>query len=111
MTTDPPPHEPSVGPEIIEPEEELEIHSADPAAASTSSTDAIREKEDESPPPPKRKFKLPPSLAWIPANFTWPQLKPVIRCSLSAWVALVCMILPGVARPLGQVSTISCRPL
>lgn len=107
METDPTPREPRIGDEIAEPEEKLETHSTDPKGASTPSIDAVQEKEDEKP-PPERKSKLPSSLAWIPANLTWDRLKPVIRCSLTSWVALVFMILPGVARPLGQVSPISC---
>ena len=111
MATDSLPEKPLVNDEITEPEEKLEIRSADPTGASTSSTDAIQEKENVNPPPSERKFTLPSSLAWIPANLTWPRLKPVIRCALSAWVAIVFMIITRVAHPLGQVSTTSCPEL
>jgi len=93
-----PPRDPPVD------DERPESKSADPAGASSSSSDAVQGEKEENP-PPERKFALPSSLAWIPANFTWSQLKPVIRCSLNAWVALVFVILKQVSRPLGQVST------
>lgn len=103
MEVDQPPSEPRKVDEVVEPGEKLDSPSAGP---SSSSSDIAQEKEEEAP-PPENKFTVPSSLAWIPANFTWTQLKPVIRCSLTAWVSLLCMILPRVARPLGQVGTTS----
>ena len=99
-----------MGDETTEPNEKSEARSTDLAAASSSSSEAVQEKKEEDQ-PPERKFTLPQSLAWIPANLTWSRLKPVIRCSLTAWVSLVLMVLTRVARPLGQVSTTSCSGL
>lgn len=98
MEADPPPREPRVS------EEKLESKGVDPTGASSSSSDAVQEKKEETL-PPGRKFTVPSSLAWIPANCTWSHLKPVIRCSLMAWVSILLSILGAVARPLGQVST------
>ena len=90
-------------------EEKLESKGADPAGASSSSSDAVQEEKEEIP-PPERKFTLPSSLAWIPANCTWSRFKPLIRCSLMAWVSILLSILGDVAHPLGQASaTFSCR--
>ena len=105
MRTDPASYDPHGGDEtIIETKEKPESQSADPADASPSSSDAIQEKGKENPPPPGKKLTLPSSLAWIPANFTWSQMKIVIRCSLTAWVSLVFSIVRPISRPLGQVS-------
>ena len=98
MEADPPHRERRVS------EEKLDSKGADPAGASSSSSDAVQEQKEETP-PPQRKFKIPSSLAWIPANCTWSHLKLVIRCSLMAWVSILLSILGDVARPLGQVST------
>ena len=105
MKTDPPSYEPPGGDETIEPKEKPDGRSVEPTGASSSSSDAIQEKEKENPPPPVPKLTLPPIIAWIPANFTWPKLKPVIRCALTAWVSVVLMIIGPVSRSLGQVST------
>lgn len=105
MNTDPASYDSRGGDEIaLERKEELESQRADPAGTSSSSSDAIQEKGKENPPPPERKFTLPPSLAWIPANLTWSQMKPVIRCSLTAWVSLVFTVVRPLSRSLGQVS-------
>lgn len=102
MKTDQPPPDQRVGDEITELDEKKEAHSPDPAGASSSGSDAVQEKREETP-PPGRKFTLPSSLAWIPANSTWSHLKPVIRCALMAWVSIMFTILNEVAHPLGQV--------
>ena len=52
----------------------------------------------------KRPWKLPPSLQWIPANFTWEHFKPVIRCAASGWIAIVLFVIPAVGNLMGQVS-------
>ena len=106
MKTDSPSYDPHGGDAetIIEPKEKLESKNTNPASATPSSSDAIQERGKEDPPPPEKKFTLPPSLAWIPANFTWSQLKAVIRCSLTAWVSLVFTIIRPISRSLGQVS-------
>lgn len=74
------------------------------AGASSSSSDATHQKENQNPPEPRRNFTVPSSLAWIPQNLTWSKLKPVIRCSLVAWVSAVFMIVGPVSRVVGQVS-------
>ncbi|KAM6495323.1 Protein of unknown function (DUF2422) domain containing protein [Amanita muscaria] len=43
-----------------------------------------------------------PSLQWIPANFTWPKLKPLIRCSVAAWASAMLFLIPSVLRLMGQ---------
>lgn len=88
---------------IVEGKEKPESQSADPVGANSSSSDVIQEKGKEIPPPPERKFTLPSSLAWIPANLTWSRLKPVIRCSLTAWVCVVFLVVRPLSRSLGQV--------
>lgn len=52
----------------------------------------------------KSRFKLPSTLQWIPANWTWSKAKPVIRCAISAWVCLLLVIIPESSKFLGQVS-------
>ena len=56
----------------------------------------------------KRPWKLPPSLQWIPANFTWERLKPVIRCAVAGWIAVVLFVIPAVSNLMGQVSVSVC---
>jgi hypothetical protein len=58
----------------------------------------------------KRKFKLPASLQWIPANWTWSKIKPVIRCALSAWIAAIFFIIPRVQIFLGNVRSLNLYP-
>jgi hypothetical protein len=53
---------------------------------------------------PLFKLTFPSSLQWIPKNLTWSKMKPVIRCSLVAWISLLFMIIPKTAKMLGQVS-------
>ena len=108
MKTDDPPGGSDV---VIEPKEKQEGDGPDAAGASSLSSDATQEKEKQTPPPQERKFTIPQSLAWIPQNLTWSKLKPVIRCSLAAWVSLVLMIIGPVARSLGQVSIKNPRAL
>ncbi|KAK2462664.1 hypothetical protein APHAL10511_005397 [Amanita phalloides] len=52
----------------------------------------------------KRPWTIPRALQWIPANFTWDKLKPVIRCAVSAWIAIVLFIIPEVSRFMGQAA-------
>lgn len=99
-TDDPSSYEPSGGDEIVaEPKEKSEGSTSDAAGG-----DADQDREKENPPPPRKKFTVPSALAWIPQSMTWSKLKPVIRCSLTAWVSLVLMIIGPVSRPLGQVN-------
>lgn len=50
-----------------------------------------------------RKMKLPETLQWIPENWTWSKIKPVIRCAVAAWIATVLFVIPRVQIFLGQV--------
>jgi hypothetical protein len=40
---------------------------------------------------------------WIVKNWDWYKLKPVIRCALVAWVALVLFVIPRIEAFFGQV--------
>ena len=40
---------------------------------------------------------------WIVKNWDWSKLKPVIRCSLVAWVAVVLFVIPRTEVFFGQV--------
>lgn len=53
--------------------------------------------------PKARKWKTPSVLRWIPANWTSAKLKPVIRCSIVAWLSAVLFVIPSVEAKLGQV--------
>ncbi|KAG7440516.1 uncharacterized protein BT62DRAFT_910398 [Guyanagaster necrorhizus] len=55
-------------------------------------------------------FNLPSNLQWIPANWNWPKVKPVIRCAVAAWISTVLFVLPAVERFMGQVSSAFMSP-
>ena len=44
---------------------------------------------------------------WIAKNWNWSKLKPVIRCALVAWVAVVLFVIPRVEGFFGQVCGLS----
>ena len=46
---------------------------------------------------------LPKPLEWIPQRFTWSNIKPVIRCAVSAWICLVLYVIHPVEKTMGQV--------
>lgn len=99
MRTDASPHDPPGREDIVvEPKEKSDGGTSDAAGG-----DVIQEEEERNTQPAARKFTVPKSLAWIPQNMSWSKLKPVIRCSLAAWVAAVLMIIGPVSRSLGQV--------
>ncbi|KAG6862124.1 hypothetical protein C0995_005936 [Termitomyces sp. Mi166 len=50
------------------------------------------------------KWKTPSLMQWIPTNFKYSKLKPVIRCAVAAWLALVLFIIPPVQIFFGQAS-------
>ena len=89
---------------VVESKEKPEVGVPDAAGASSSSSDTTHQKENQNPPEPRRNFTVPSSLAWIPQNLTWSKLKPVIRCSLVAWVSALFMIIGPVSHAVGQVS-------
>ncbi|KAI9062294.1 hypothetical protein FKP32DRAFT_1677443 [Trametes sanguinea] len=47
---------------------------------------------------------LPFDLSWIPANFTWSKIKPVIRCAFVCFVSAILMVIPRVYNLMGQGS-------
>lgn len=51
----------------------------------------------------KSGFKVPAFLQWIPANWNWSKLKPVIRCAIAAWISAVLFVIPTVENVMGQV--------
>ena len=57
----------------------------------------------------RRLWTLPQFLQWIPANFTWENLKPVIRSSIAAWIVVVFFVIPAVSEFMGQVSVVIVR--
>lgn len=100
MKTDTPSHDPTGANEVVvQPKEK-----SDGSDSDAPGVDVVQEEEEQNPPPAAKKFTFPSSLAWIPQNMTWSKLKVVIRCSLTAWVSVVLMIIRPVSRPLGQVS-------
>ncbi|KIY44983.1 hypothetical protein FISHEDRAFT_50366 [Fistulina hepatica ATCC 64428] len=42
-----------------------------------------------------KNWKVPEWLQWIPANWTWSKIKPVIRCAVAAWIAAVLFVIPA----------------
>lgn len=48
--------------------------------------------------------KFPINLQWVPNNWTWSKIKPVIRSAAMGWVSVLFMIIPRTERMLGQVS-------
>ena len=44
---------------------------------------------------------------WIVKNWDWSKLKPVIRCAVVAWVAVVLFVIPSVEAFFGQVCGLS----
>ncbi|KAG6811615.1 hypothetical protein H0H92_006630 [Tricholoma furcatifolium] len=56
------------------------------------------------------RWKTPSILQWIPANCTQSKLKPVIRCAIAAWVALVLFVIPRVQKFFGQVASVLAPP-
>ncbi|KAH9906104.1 uncharacterized protein B0H18DRAFT_898949 [Fomitopsis serialis] len=47
---------------------------------------------------------FPLDLAWIPANFSWPKIKPVIRSSVMAFISIIFMVLSPVEGVTGQAT-------
>lgn len=54
---------------------------------------------------PKKQCKIPvPDVSWIVNNLTRTRLKPVIRCAIAAWLAMLLVIIKSTQRVLGQVA-------
>ncbi|KAH9924008.1 uncharacterized protein B0H18DRAFT_1120090 [Fomitopsis serialis] len=47
---------------------------------------------------------FPIDLAWIPANFSWPKIKPIVRSFVMAFISVVFMVLSPVEDVTGQAS-------
>ncbi|KAF8121514.1 hypothetical protein EV363DRAFT_907034 [Boletus edulis] len=47
---------------------------------------------------------LPPTLQWIPANWSWSKWKPVLRSALVAWICLVLFLIPTTLNLMGQAA-------
>ena len=48
------------------------------------------------------KSYLKSNYSWIPQNFTWTKLKPVIRCALTGWVSIIIFVIPKVEIMMGN---------
>ena len=58
-----------------------------------------------------RSENLPPTLQWIPANWSWSKWKPVLRSALAAWISLLLFLIPTTLNVMGQVGFFrSCLP-
>ncbi|KAI0318290.1 hypothetical protein OF83DRAFT_1057097 [Amylostereum chailletii] len=86
---------------------------ASPAESGTSSPprgekkgEKQRDATKKPPPPPKSglldKFTLPQNLQWIPNNWNWSKLKPVIRSAVAQWVGLLLIVINPTLRAMGQ---------
>ncbi|KXN81239.1 hypothetical protein AN958_05700 [Leucoagaricus sp. SymC.cos] len=74
-----------------------------PSAESTTSTSSSSSSIDNS--KKLSGLQLPASLQWIPKNWTWSNLKPVIRSAIVAWISAILFIIPKIELMMGQVST------
>lgn len=80
---------------------------------SSSTSNSKNEKEspgDKSKKDGKEKgnIKLPKNMEWIPNNWTWPKIKPAIRCAVAAWLSCVLFLIPAVIAYMGQVCVLVC---
>ena len=55
------------------------------------------------------KIPLVNNLGWVKANLVFSKLKPVIRSSVAAWVAVVLLVVNPVLRTMGQVRFFACN--
>lgn len=46
---------------------------------------------------------IPIDLQWIPSNWSYSKMKPVIRSAIMGWVSIVLLIIPRVEQAMGQV--------
>jgi len=77
----------------------------DPSASAKPDMDPGTSGTDQKPSKPPSTFQLPDQLKWIPANWSWPKLKPVLRSALSAWICVLLIVINPSMRLLGQVSS------
>ncbi|KAG6878663.1 hypothetical protein C0992_007731 [Termitomyces sp. T32_za158] len=52
----------------------------------------------------RHEWRTPSVLQWIPTNFKYSKLRPVIRSAVAAWLALVLFVIPSVQIFFGQAS-------
>ncbi|KAF8901456.1 hypothetical protein CPB84DRAFT_1815176 [Gymnopilus junonius] len=50
------------------------------------------------------KSYLVDNCSWIPRNWTWSKIKPVIRCAVVGWVSMVLFVIPQVERTVGSAA-------
>ena len=98
--------------DIVRPTRHVRI----PSDVAHDSEDSVREQKEGRGPHAKTRSSwtsqlgkvckklVPIDFGWIPANFTWSKLKPVIRCAVVCWVSGVLMIIPRTSNMMGQVS-------
>lgn len=55
-------------------------------------------------------LRWPESLAWIPANMTWTNWKPIIRSAVAVWLSIVFLVIDPVQDAMGQVCTFRLPP-
>ena len=53
---------------------------------------------------------IPIDVQWIPANWSYSKLKPVIRSAAMGWVSIILLIIPRVEQAIGQVRNIILCP-
>jgi hypothetical protein len=58
-----------------------------------------------------RVIKWPTLFAWIPKNLSWPHAKDIFRCTTTAWISLILILIQPVIIELGIVSRYFCTPL
>lgn len=87
---------------------------ASPCISDSTVRDSKSEGRDEEEKPPKLTFlqwvlkNSPIDLNWIPANWSWSKIKPVIRCAVTGWVSVLFFIIPQLEVMLGQVRILLC---
>lgn len=80
-----------------------------PPSPSTSDETVQEKRHDDHDKPPRLTpgqwilKKSPIDLNWIPNNWSWSKIKPVIRCALTAWVSVLFFVIPKLEVMLGQV--------
>ncbi|KIP04314.1 hypothetical protein PHLGIDRAFT_493842 [Phlebiopsis gigantea 11061_1 CR5-6] len=71
---------------------------------------AEENEKEEKAKPPRLSFAQwlvkysPVDLKWIPANWAWSKVKPVIRCAIVAWISILFVIIPKTEVTLGTAS-------
>ncbi|KAI9457690.1 hypothetical protein HD554DRAFT_2141755 [Boletus coccyginus] len=86
--------------------ESIIVQPATPDLSNNTSADVADNEGAETPPAKSIPFwcskNLPPTLQWIPANWSWSKWKPVIRSALAAWISLLLFLIPTTLNVMGQ---------